>query len=91
MVSGSLTICAVFIPVAFMAGIIGLFFRQFGLTLTSANQAVVIFLLELVVGAFSAWWLAGEQPGPAEWIGGGMIVAATLFSERLASPQPANA
>ena len=32
----TLTICAVFVPVAFMQGMVGLFFRQFGLTLTGA-------------------------------------------------------
>jgi hydrophobic/amphiphilic exporter-1 (mainly G- bacteria), HAE1 family len=32
----TLTICAVFVPVAFMSGIVGQFFRQFGLTITAA-------------------------------------------------------
>lgn len=30
------TLCAVFVPVAFMQGIVGQFFRQFGLTITAA-------------------------------------------------------
>ncbi|MGB0126529.1 MAG: DMT family transporter [Rhodocyclaceae bacterium] len=57
---------------------------QFGLTHTSANRASVIFLSELVVAALSSWLLAGEAMGPKEWTGGAMIVAASLFSGRLA-------
>jgi drug/metabolite transporter (DMT)-like permease len=57
---------------------------QFGLTHTSANRAIVIFLSELVVAALSSWLLAGEAMGAKEWTGGAMIVAASLFSGRLA-------
>lgn len=55
----------------------------YGLTHTPANQAIVIFLFELVVAALSSWVLAGESMGLKEWLGGGMIVAASLFSGRL--------
>jgi len=55
----------------------------YGLTHTPANQAIVIFLFELVVAALSSWLLAGEEMGLKEWLGGGMIVAASLFSGRL--------
>lgn len=61
---------------------------QFGLTHTPANQAIVIFLFELVVAAVSSWLLAGEQMGAQEWIGGAMIVAASLFSGRIAESAP---
>jgi drug/metabolite transporter (DMT)-like permease len=44
---------------------------------------VVILLFELVVAAISSQWLAGEMMGPREWVGGAMIVAATLFSMKL--------
>lgn len=66
---------------------------QFGLTHTPANQAIVIFLFELVVAAFSSWLLAGERMGMQEWIGGAMIVAASLFSGHVAPParKPAGA
>ncbi|MBK7665018.1 MAG: DMT family transporter [Sterolibacteriaceae bacterium] len=57
---------------------------QFGLTHTPANQAIVIFLFELVVAAVSSSLLAGERMGPQEWVGGAMIVAASLFSGRVA-------
>lgn len=57
---------------------------QFGLTHTAATQAIVIFLFELVVAAISSWWLANEIMGLQEWLGGGLIVAASLFSGKLA-------
>lgn len=58
---------------------------QHGLMHTPANRAIVIFLFELVVAAFSSWLLAGEALNPREWIGGAMIIAASLFSARAAS------
>jgi len=72
-----------------LVGLIGLvllatnLFVQYGLTHTPANRAIVIFLFELVVAALSAWLLAGETMTPQEWVGGAMIVAASLFSGRL--------
>lgn len=56
---------------------------QYGLTHTPANQAIVIFLFELVVAAVSSYFLANEALGVREWLGGMMIVAATLFSGKL--------
>lgn len=53
---------------------------QHGLTTTPANQAIVILLFELVVAALSSWLLAGESMGIQEWMGGAMIIAASLFS-----------
>ena len=60
-------------------------FVQYGLTHTPANQAIVIFLFELVVAALASWLLAGEAMTLKEWIGGAMIVAASLFSGKLAA------
>jgi len=60
---------------------------QHGLMHTPANRAIVIFLFELVVAALSAWLLAGEDMELREWIGGAMIVAASLFSARMATPR----
>lgn len=57
---------------------------QFGLMHCPANQAIVILLAELVFAAFSSWWLAGEAMGLREWVGGGMIAAASLLSARMA-------
>ncbi len=45
-----------------------------------AIRAIVIMLFELLVGAISSHWLAGESLSMREWIGGILIVAATLFS-----------
>jgi drug/metabolite transporter (DMT)-like permease len=56
---------------------------QHGLTLISANQAIVIMLSELVVGAASAYLLAGEAMRWNEWAGGAMIVTASLLSGRM--------
>lgn len=78
-----------------LAGVIGLvllatnLFVQYGLMHTPANRAIVIFLFELVVAALASWWLAGEAMTLQEWIGGAMIVAASLFSGNLEAREPA--
>ncbi|HXF80365.1 MAG TPA: DMT family transporter [Usitatibacter sp.] len=53
---------------------------QYGLSRLPANRAIVILLFELVVAALAAYLLAGEVLTPHEWIGGGLIVAASLAS-----------
>ena len=58
---------------------------QYGLTRITAGRAVVILLSELVVAAAASWWLAGETMGVREWLGGVLIVAASLISARLES------
>lgn len=60
---------------------------QYGLTHTAANQAIVIFLFELVVAAVSSWLLVDETMGLREWLGGAMIITASLFSGRLAADE----
>ena len=59
---------------------------QYGLAHTPANRAIVILLSELVVAALASRLLASEAMDLREWIGGAMIVAATLFSGRLEPP-----
>jgi len=77
-----------------LVGLIGLvllatnLFVQHGLTHTPANRAIVIFLFELVVAALSSWLLAGEAMTLKEWVGGAMIVAASLFSGSLEEGDP---
>lgn len=72
-----------------LVGVVGLvllatnLFVQYGLMHTPANRAIVIFLFELVVAALSSWLLAGETMALQEWIGGAMIIAASLFSGKL--------
>lgn len=56
---------------------------QYGLTRITAGRAIVILLSELVVAALAAWWLAGETMGLREWLGGALIVAASLISAKL--------
>jgi drug/metabolite transporter (DMT)-like permease len=53
---------------------------QYGLSHTSANQAIIIFLFELVVAAISSYILANEALSMREWTGAAMIVAGSLFS-----------
>jgi drug/metabolite transporter (DMT)-like permease len=53
---------------------------QFGLTRVPANRAIVILLFELVVAAVASYWLTGERMRPQDWIGGLLIVAASLAS-----------
>jgi len=53
---------------------------QYGLSRVPANRAIVILLFELVVAAVAAWWLAGETLRTQDWIGGALVVAASLVS-----------
>ena len=53
---------------------------QYGLARVLANQAIVIFLFELVVAAVAAYFLSNERMGLQEWVGAIMIIAASLFS-----------
>jgi drug/metabolite transporter (DMT)-like permease len=57
----------------------------YGISHLPANRAVVIMLFELVVAAFAAWLFAGETMTLQEWLGGGLIVAASLLSGRVGS------
>ena len=56
---------------------------QYGLANTGANQAIVIFLSELVFAAVGSYVLASEAMTWRQWLGGVMVVAATLYSGRL--------
>ncbi len=66
---------------------------QYGLARVPANQAIVIFLVELVVAAVAAYFLSHERMGLQEWLGAAMIVTASLFSghmQEAASKEPAH-
>lgn len=43
------------------------------------SVSAVIMPFEVIVGALSAWWLAGENPGLLELLGGILILAAALL------------
>jgi drug/metabolite transporter (DMT)-like permease len=51
---------------------------QYGLSRLPANRAIVILLFELVVAAIAAYLLAGETMGVRDWVGGLLIVAASI-------------
>lgn len=53
---------------------------QFGLMRVTATRAIVILVSELLFAAVSAWWLAGEVPGLREFIGGTLIIGASLIA-----------
>ena len=53
---------------------------QYGVTHTPVTRASVIFLFELVVAAVASYWLAGESMGMCDWMGGSLIVVASLFA-----------
>ena len=56
---------------------------QYGLTHLPANQAIILFLSELVFAALSAYLLAGEEMGMRELTGAALIVAASLLSGKI--------
>lgn len=60
---------------------------QYGLARVPANQAIVIFLFELVVAAIAAYFLSDERMSMHEWIGGAMIITASLFSGHMEDDQ----
>ncbi|MCM8613385.1 EamA family transporter [Accumulibacter sp.] len=62
---------------------------QFGLARVAANRAIVIMLSELAVAALAAWLLADEALVPHEWLGGAIIISASLLSARRAGTSPA--
>jgi drug/metabolite transporter (DMT)-like permease len=64
---------------------------QHGLTGVGANQAIVLLLSELIVAAVSSYFLAGEAMRWNQWLGGAMIVAASLLSGRLAARESVSA
>jgi drug/metabolite transporter (DMT)-like permease len=60
---------------------------QYGLARVPANQAIVIFLFELVVAAIAAYFLSDERMGVQEWVGAAMIITASLFSGHMEDDQ----
>ncbi len=59
---------------------------QYGLSRLPANRAIVILLFELVIAAIAAYVLAGETMRARDWIGGALIVAATVASAMARCP-----
>ena len=69
---------------AALLGVLGFLFSTllvvYGVTHMPAQRSAMILLFELVVGALTAWWLAGEQLAWQEWLGGAMIVIAGVLA-----------
>ncbi|WP_263771452.1 DMT family transporter [Propionivibrio soli] len=61
------------------------FVVQYGLVRIASNRAIVILLSEVGFAALSSWLLADETIGLREWLGGAMIVAASVFSAKMES------
>lgn len=55
-------------------------FVQYGVTRITATRASVIFLFELVVATVAAYYLASETLAWNEWVGGALIIVASLLS-----------
>ncbi|HEX5338057.1 MAG TPA: DMT family transporter [Gallionella sp.] len=56
---------------------------QYGVTHMPANRAMPLFLSELVFAAVSSYVLAGEALQLREWLGGALIISASLLSGKL--------
>ncbi len=52
----------------------------YGVSHMPVQRSAVIMLFELLVGAATAWWLAGEVVTVTEWVGGLAILAAALIA-----------
>jgi drug/metabolite transporter (DMT)-like permease len=64
---------------------------QYGVSRMPVHRSAVILLFELVVGAVSSLLLTEETVSPREWLGGGMIVAASYLAARLHAVEEAQA
>jgi drug/metabolite transporter (DMT)-like permease len=53
---------------------------QYGATRLPVQRTTVLLLFEIVAGAVSSAWLAGEYTGPREWVGGLLIVGAGVVA-----------
>ncbi|MEQ1602356.1 MAG: DMT family transporter [Methylophilaceae bacterium] len=55
---------------------------QFGITHIPVTRASVIFLFEIVVAAYTSYWLAHETMALNEWLGGSLIILAAMIAAR---------
>src|ERR1700741_1742310 len=70
LISIALTLCAVFVPSAFLSGITGQFFRQFAITI-AASTLISCFVSLPLTPALCAVLFKAHEPGhnkPASWI-----------------------
>ena len=52
----------------------------YGVTHMPVQRSAVIMLFELIVGAATAWWWAGEVVSAQEWLGGSLILVAAMIA-----------
>jgi len=52
----------------------------YGVSHMPVQRSAVIMLFELIVGAVTAWWWAGEAISAQEWIGGMLILSAAMIA-----------
>jgi hydrophobic/amphiphilic exporter-1 (mainly G- bacteria), HAE1 family len=64
----TLAICAVFVPIAFMGGVVGRFFREFGLVATCAVATSTLVALTLTPMLCSRYLRAERRPGRVYWL-----------------------
>lgn len=65
-------------------GVLGFLFSTlavtYGVSAMPVQRSAVIMLFELIVGAATAWWWAGEAIDWREWVGGALILSAALIA-----------
>lgn len=57
----------------------GTLLTTYGVTHVAVSRAAVLQVLELLVAVISAIWIGGEALDTKEWIGGAMVLTATLI------------
>lgn len=73
---------AILVLFAFIWLLGGTLLTTYGVTHVQASRAAVLQVVELLVAVMSAVWLGSEQLYMKEWVGGAMIVGATLIEAR---------
>ncbi len=84
--AATLTIVAVFVPVGFMGGVVGTFFRPFGLTISAAVLTSLLVARTLTPVLAARWLRAGRGHAPS--IAWGRVSAAYLRLLALALRHP---
>ena len=81
----TLTLCAVFVPVAFMEGLVGQFFRQFGLTIAAAVllSLLVAFTLDPMLSARLARRPATRRAAPVRLLQRGFAALDASYGRSL--------
>ena len=83
------------LPVAMLLGVLGVGLASaclvYGVSRMPVHRSAVILLFEVLAGAVSAQWLAGEVLGAREWAGGALILAAAWIAGRQGAGRPGEA